>query len=111
MYISKLVFPAVLLLSGAAQALAPNDGFVEARDPNLPREAEEPALFRREEPDTDEAAPELGARAPEPEPQFRHRCRHWEYWDRHARRCRRRPGRGPHRGGSREEEERDEKAE
>ncbi|KAI0532364.1 hypothetical protein GGR58DRAFT_507530 [Xylaria digitata] len=63
MYISKILFPAVLVFSGLAQALPPGNE-------------------------------DLGARAPEPEPIF-HRCRHNEYWDRHARRCRRRGG---HRG-------------
>lgn len=103
MYITKLFVPAMLVLSGLAQArpaAADTDVVaLSAQDTSL---LSDTALLSRHDPDSsdpdpeersareDEAAKDLGAREPRPQSQ-RPWCRDDEYWDRFWRRCRRYP--------------------
>ncbi|KAI0403122.1 hypothetical protein F4802DRAFT_599457 [Xylaria palmicola] len=95
MYISKLVFPAMLVLKGLAQVTqASEDSAIDSQEQtNFFTGIEEAAVSQSdsvaelmaEDADDDH---ELDARDPAPQGP-RRRCRYREYWDYRSRRCRR----------------------
>ncbi|KAI1427128.1 hypothetical protein F5Y12DRAFT_712462 [Xylaria sp. FL1777] len=94
MYIIKLIFPALLVLPGLAQASPlSGEGLIEIENANLPSKAEDLSVPRRDEPDSSDPddtikpVQELNVGAPDPNSQNPPLCPPGEYFDPRLRRC------------------------